>query len=85
MEKKYQVNIKCIFCDSTEFKIPYEGYQPEEGEMVECANCGKLNDFSSIRDFNVKETIEEEIAPEATEWAKEELKKIFKNSGFTIS
>ncbi len=82
MEKEYIINIKCVFCGSTDFKIPYEGYQPDETEMVECANCGKLNDYVSAREVVVDETLENEIKPAAKKYVEDEVKKMFKKFKF---
>lgn len=79
MKEQYELKVECIFCNSTEFEIPYEGYKPEEGEMIKCSNCGRLNAFSSIRDVAVNEKMEE-----IKEDIKGELKKIFKKSGWKI-
>lgn len=75
MEDSIEVKLECAFCGSTDFEIPYEGYQPDEGEMIKCGNCGKLNDFSSIQEVaieNGKNHIEDE------------LMKMFKKAGFTV-
>jgi len=79
MKDQYEMILKCVFCGSTEFEIPYQGYQPEEGEMIKCSNCGELNDATSIRDLAVNEK-----TAEIKEEMLDELKKMFKKSGFTI-
>ena len=68
--------LKCVFCLSTEFDIP-EGYKPEAGELIRCANCGKLNDFSSLMTVAEDEAYEmaEDFAAKETE---KMLKKLFK-------
>lgn len=76
-DKKYTAKLKCIFCQSEMFELPYEGYQPEEGEMIKCSNCGKLNDFSSIKNLEINNTVEQ-----IEEDVHNELKKMFKQSGF---
>lgn len=83
MKEQYEVSLECVFCGSTEFEIPYEGYQLEEGEMIKCGNCGKLNDATSIRDLAVNNKLTE-IKTDVKEYAKNELKNIFKKAGFTI-
>ena len=50
-----KINIKCIFCQSTEFELAHKGYIPSEGESIKCANCGKYNDFSSLKSVLVEE------------------------------
>lgn len=32
-----QINVECVFCGSTEFLLPYEGFQPSENELLQCA------------------------------------------------
>ncbi len=76
-DKKYTAKLKCIFCQSEMFELPYEGYQPEEGEMIKCSNCGRLNDFSSIKNLEINNTVEQ-----IKEDVHNELKKMFKKSGF---
>lgn len=59
MDKEYKAILECVFCGSTQFELPEENYQPQEGELVKCSNCGRENDFSSIKDLAVNEKIEE--------------------------
>lgn len=80
MEKQYQVNIKCIFCGSTQFEYD-ENNPPKDGEMIKCGNCGKLNDFSAIRDLaitNKREEIKAEFHKEIEDKLKKMLKKFNK-------
>ncbi|EKE02605.1 MAG: hypothetical protein ACD_20C00357G0028 [uncultured bacterium] len=83
MEEQYEIKLECVFCGSTEFEIPHEGYEPEEGEMIKCSNCDKLNDFISIRDVAVGNELEK-IGEEYTKFAEDEILKTFKKAGFTI-
>ena len=76
-DKKYTAKLKCIFCQSEMFELPCEGYQPEEGEMIRCSNCGRLNDFSSIKNLEINNTVEQ-----IKEDAEQEIKKLLKKSGF---
>lgn len=46
-----QINVECVFCGSTEFLLPYEEFQPSENELLQCANCGRINCYSNIRDL----------------------------------
>lgn len=78
-DKKYTVKLKCIFCQSEMFELPYEGYQPEEGTMIKCSNCGRLNDFSSIKNLEINNTV-----AQIKEDAQKELRKMFKKSGFKL-
>lgn len=48
MEEKTQVSLKCLYCNSDQFVFPEEDYHPQPGEKIECANCGKLNDYDSL-------------------------------------
>lgn len=78
-DKRYTVKLKCVFCKSELFELPEEDYQPEEGEMIKCSNCGRLNDFSSIKKLEINNTVKQ-----IKEDVHNELKKIFKKSGFKI-
>ena len=75
MTEEYKLNLKCLFCGSTKFELPYANYQPKEGEMIKCHKCGKLNDFSFLKGL---------IKKEAEELAKKEIEKILKKSGFKL-
>ena len=69
MEEK--IKMYCLFCKSEQFELPAENYQPSDGEMIKCANCGKLNDYTSML----------EVAKEkAMQIAKEEAEKMVKES-----
>jgi len=46
MEEK--IKLYCLFCKSEQFELLGEDYQPTFGEMVKCANCGRLNDYTSM-------------------------------------
>lgn len=60
------VTCLCLYCQS-----PLEdkhGKQPKEGDLIECAHCGNLNDFSSVvaeakerAEAQVKLTIEQNL------------------------
>ena len=75
-DKKYTVKLKCIFCNSEQFELPSENYQPKEGEMIKCSNCGRLNDFSSIKQLVIDKT-KEQIKNDA----QNEIKKMLEKSG----
>lgn len=80
MKDYYNVNIKCAFCKSEIFELPYEGYQPELYEMIKCSNCGAVNYFESIRKVAIKKTlnvIENDY--------QNEILNMLKKSGFTVS
>lgn len=80
---KENIPLRCVFCKSTSFEIPYENYHPQPGEMLTCANCGRLNDYDSLmRVVTEKAT---NIAKEYAEKAiGDALKKAFKGSGFKL-
>lgn len=71
--KNFDVKLKCVFCGSTDFNLPSENYKPQEGELIKCANCGRLNDFTEIKELAIEEG--KEIAFKMIE---KELKKSFK-------
>lgn len=75
--KEVSIELECVFCSSTDFIIPYQGYYPNHGELLKCANCGRLNDFTSINDFTIKKTCQE-----TEDYAHREIEKMFKKSGF---
>jgi hypothetical protein len=68
---KEQIKMLCLFCKSDKFELPKEGYQPSCGEMIKCANCGKLNDYTSMLNITKEKAIEV---------AKAEAQKIIKNT-----
>lgn len=64
MNLPQEVYVECVFCSSTKFFVPYEGFQPSENELLQCANCGRLNCYSDVRDlaiYKVKSEIHEEF------------------------
>jgi hypothetical protein len=48
MEESTQVALQCFFCFSTQFALPEEDYQPKSGELIQCGNCGRWNDYDSL-------------------------------------
>jgi len=76
-DKTFRVNLKCVFCGNEKFKIPYKDYQPQEGEQIICPNCGKSNDFSSLRQLAIQEG-REKIKSYATDEIQKLLKKFKK-------
>ncbi|WP_261425189.1 hypothetical protein [Serratia proteamaculans] len=42
------IRLRCTFCHSNEFALPFEGYTPTAGGFVVCANCGRENDVTSL-------------------------------------
>ena len=75
MDKQCKAILKCVFCGST---FPKESYQPQENELIKCSNCGRENDFSSIKGMAVTEKLDEskkEFVDDAKKKLKEMLKK----------
>lgn len=68
---KEQIKMVCLFCKSEQFELPKKGYQPSNGEMIKCANCGRLNDYTSMLNITKEKAIE---------IAKAEAQKIIKNT-----
>ena len=48
MEEQLSVSMQCLFCFSKDFDLPEENYSPKHGELIKCANCGRLNDYDSM-------------------------------------
>lgn len=76
--KNFDVKLKCVFCGSTDFNLPSENYKPQEGELIKCANCGRLNDFTEIKELAIEDG-KEIVFKMAKEEIDKELKKSFKN------
>lgn len=77
--KTYESKLRCIFCKANLFELPFEDYQPISGDMIRCANCGKSNDYTSIRRSTrskIVETIKEDVHSE--------IINIFKKAGFKV-
>lgn len=74
MKENYSIKMQCLFCKSEQFELPNKDYQPSDGEMVKCANCGKLNDYTSM--FRVAKEKGIEVVREEV---KKELKRAFKD------
>lgn len=79
MKDKYIVKFKCVFCGNEEFSIPEENYRPKPKEQIKCAKCGRLNDCESLQNLAVKEGINA-----AKKDLDQEIKKMFKKSGFKL-
>lgn len=68
MDQTKQIKLECIFCGSTDFEVPYQGYQPKENENVKCSNCNQLNIYEDLLEIakekgmdEVKEDIEKKL------------------------
>lgn len=73
--------LRCAFCMSTQFALPYKGYSPHHGSLVVCANCGRENDFISLYLIGKKNVYE--IAEKfAKNLVQKELKKALKGNKF---
>lgn len=78
------ITLRCTFCCSKEFALPWENYSPPAGSFVVCANCGRENDITSML-ITAKETglsIAEDYAQKLIKDFSNDLKKSFKNSKF---
>lgn len=74
------VSLKCFFCFSTQFVLPDENYQPQSGELIECANCGRLNDYDSlvrVVQSKAEELVKEQMQTAINDFTKQ-LGKMFK-------
>lgn len=69
------ISLRCVFCQSTSFKVPHEGYQPQPGEMLVCGNCGRESLYDAMLDV---------LREEATGLAKDMLLNKLKQAGFKI-
>jgi len=75
MDQRTEIALECVFYSSTKFEIPDDDYRPQEGELIKCGNCGKLNDFSSLERVAYAKG-KEWIKNQADKIIKEEFKKI---------
>ncbi len=48
MEEGVTLSVQCLFCMSEQFEVPSENYEPQHGDLIKCANCGRLNDYDSM-------------------------------------
>jgi hypothetical protein len=78
------IKLRCVFCRSNEFALPFENYSPPAGSFVVCANCGKENDITSLL-VVAKATglgIAKDYAEQLMNDMKRELQKSFRNRKF---
>jgi hypothetical protein len=71
--KQFKVSLKCLFCD-----CELQGNTEKEfssGDMLECQECGELNDYNALIDVAADEG--KEIA---AKYAKEEIEKMLKKA-----
>ncbi|MEI8620053.1 hypothetical protein P4S66_03820 [Pseudoalteromonas sp. B129b] len=71
--KKFTISLKCLFCDS-ELQNDSE-IEFSSGDMLECKECGELNDYDALVDVAVDEGKEL-----AEKYAKEEIEKMLKKT-----
>ncbi len=76
MKEKYSIKMYCLFCKSEQFELPDENYQPSHGEMIKCANCGRLNDYTSM--FQITKEKGMQIAKEEAEKVIKDFPKKFR-------
>lgn len=69
-----KISLKCVFCMSENFEVP-EGYEPQYGELIRCANCGRMNDVSSL-----VAVAHDEVKELATDFVADEVKKMLKKA-----
>ncbi|MGP2467992.1 hypothetical protein V1956_05120 [Yersinia sp. 2540 StPb PI] len=81
---KKTIRLRCAFCRSEQFALPYEDYSPPGHSFVVCANCGRENDVTSLlivaKSKGMK--IAKAYADELVEQMKKDLVKSFKKSKF---
>lgn len=81
-ELKKNISLKCTFCHSELFALPYDDYSPSHGSFIVCANCGRENDVTSLI-LVVKANalhIAEKHAEKLIENFKKDLKKAFRGN-----
>ena len=80
MEEGTQLSLQCFFCFSTQFVLPEENYQPQSGELIQCGNCGRWNDYDSLIRVVQRKGFEwtEEQAQELMDNFAKQLGKLFK-------
>ncbi|WP_459176863.1 hypothetical protein [Ewingella americana] len=81
---KKTIRLRCTFCRSEQFALPYEDYSPPGHSFVVCANCGRENDVTSLLIVAKSKGMEiaKVYADELVEKMKKDLVKTYKNSKF---
>lgn len=79
---KATIRLRCAFCRSEQFALPYENYSPPGNSFVVCANCGRENDVTSLLISTKSKgmTIAKSHADELVDKMKKDLTKSFKNN-----
>lgn len=67
--------LRCVFCQSTNFKLPCVRHTPSPGEMLECENCGRESLYDAMLDV---------AHEEAREMVENVLLEQLKAAGFTV-
>ena len=90
-ELKKKLSLRCVFCRSTLFALPFAGYRPCHGSFVICANCGRENDFTSLmlviedKAFRIAEKYAEKVMTEAAKDMTKQLQKALNgNKNFKV-
>jgi hypothetical protein len=71
--KQFNISLKCLFCD-----CELQGNTEKEfssGDMLECQECGELNDYDALIDV-----VADEGKEIAAKYAKKEIEKMLKNA-----
>jgi len=81
---KETIRLRCTFCRSEQFALPYTDYSPPGHSFVICANCGRENDVTSLLIVAKSKGMEiaKTYADELVEQMKKDLVKAFKNNKF---
>jgi NAD-dependent SIR2 family protein deacetylase len=58
MDDSTKLTLQCFFCKSSSFVLPSENYQPKSGEQIQCANCGRTNDYDSLMRVAKRKAVE---------------------------
>ena len=77
MELTTKITLRCVFCFSSSFDLPEEDYEPSQGEMILCHNCGRWNDYGSLHRIAKRKGMEW-VEEQAALLIEKELKKMFK-------
>ena len=71
-DKTFTIKLKCFFCNC--FLENEKDQEVRSGDMLKCQNCNELNDYDALA-----EVAKEEGTELATEYAKAEIEKAFKD------
>jgi len=69
-----EIKMLCLFCKSDQFELPGRDCQPSCAEMVKCATCGRLNDYTSML-----KVVEEKAVRRVEEEAERVIEKALKS------